>query len=125
MTAHFNHTTITSHDPRAMAEFYLDILEAAPAQSWRVITNIRIGGGVMLQFPSRLPVELAPPRYACLVDEGHFERAYATLVDQDWEHWADPKRTKPGQINYEHGGRGVYLLDPSAHFLELITRPYL
>jgi len=125
MTAHFNHTIIASHDPQAMAEFYLDILEAAPAQSWGVFTNIQIGGGVMLQFAGPLPFEFPPQHYAFLVDDEHFDRAYATLVDQDWEHWADPKRTKPGQINYEHGGRGVYLLDPSAHFLELITRPYL
>ena len=31
----------------------------------------------------------------------------------------------PSEINHEHGGRGLYLLDPSGHYLELITRPYL
>ena len=41
------------------------------------------------------------------------------------EHWADPQRTRAGEINHEHGGRGVYLLDPSGHYRELITQPYL
>ncbi|GGL84338.1 hypothetical protein [Glutamicibacter protophormiae] len=36
-----------------------------------------------------------------------------------------PQRQLSGQLNHEHGGRGVYLLDPSGHYLELITRPYL
>jgi hypothetical protein len=32
---------------------------------------------------------------------------------------------RPGEINTEHGGRGVYFKDPAGHGLELITRPYL
>jgi catechol 2,3-dioxygenase-like lactoylglutathione lyase family enzyme len=32
---------------------------------------------------------------------------------------------RPGEINNEHGGRGVYFEDPAGHTLELITRPYL
>jgi catechol 2,3-dioxygenase-like lactoylglutathione lyase family enzyme len=31
----------------------------------------------------------------------------------------------PGEINHEHGGRGVYFKDPAGHGIELITRPYL
>jgi len=41
------------------------------------------------------------------------------------DHRADPRRSESGEINHEHGGRGVYLLDPSGHYLELITEPYL
>ena len=33
-------------------------------------------------------------------------------------------RKKPGEINHNDGGRGVYFKDPDGHFLELITRPY-
>lgn len=29
-----------------------------------------------------------------------------------------------GEINHEHDGSAVYLLDPSGHYLELITRTY-
>ena len=38
--------------------------------------------------------------------------------------WADPARTKPGEINHHDSGRGVYFRDPSGHLLEIITRPY-
>lgn len=34
-------------------------------------------------------------------------------------------RTRPQETNTEHGGRGVYFLDPSGMYLELITRSYL
>jgi catechol 2,3-dioxygenase-like lactoylglutathione lyase family enzyme len=40
------------------------------------------------------------------------------------EIWADPARTKPGEINHHDGGRGFYFHDPNGHLLEVITRPY-
>jgi hypothetical protein len=38
--------------------------------------------------------------------------------------WADPGRTKRGEINLHDGGRGDYFEDPNGHLLEVITRPY-
>ena len=125
MTAHFNHTIIASLDPATMAAFYTDLLEATPAPSWGVFTNLQIGDGVLLQFAGPPPHEISPQHYAYLLDEDHFDRAYMKLVDRQHEHWADPQQTRRSEINYEHDGRGVYLLDPSGHYLELITRPYL
>lgn len=52
-------------------------------------------------------------------------RAYEHIHAAGLEHWADPQQTRPGETNTEHGGRGVYLLDPSGDYLELVTRPYL
>jgi hypothetical protein len=40
------------------------------------------------------------------------------------DYWADPFRRRPGEINTNDGGRGVYWLDPNGHVLEIITRPY-
>ena len=78
----------------------------------------------MLQFAAP-PNDFLPQHYAYLLDDAHFDRAYAKITERGLEHWADPQRARPGEINREHGGRGVYLLDPSGHYLELITRPYL
>ena len=39
-------------------------------------------------------------------------------------HWADPGRRRPGQVNTNDGGLGVYWEEPGGHFLEIITRPY-
>ncbi|MBS1675714.1 MAG: VOC family protein [Actinobacteria bacterium] len=124
MTAHFNHTIIASNDSAAMADFYIDLLEADPAPSWGPFTNLQIGGGILLQFATP-PIGFPPQHYAYLLDDEHFDRAYAKLVERGIEHWADPQRARSGEINHEHDGRGVYLLDPSGHYLELLTRPYL
>lgn len=124
MTARFNHTIIAATDPTEMAAFYRDLLEAEQAPSWGPFTNLQIADGVLLQFATP-PIDFPPQHYAYLLDDAHFDRAYARITDADRDHWADPQRSRPGEINNEHGGRGVYLLDPSGHYLELITRPYL
>lgn len=124
MTAHFNHTIIASTDAAQMAEFYIELLEAERLPSWGPFQNIGIGGGVLLQFATP-PMQFLPQHYADLLDDAHFDRAYALIGARGIEHWAAPQRQLAGQINREHGGRGVYLLDPSGHYLELITRPYL
>jgi len=124
MPAHFNHTIIASTDPAEMVQFYLELLEADEAPSWGPFRNIQIADGVLLQFAAP-PVEFPPQHYAYLLDDDHFDRAYARITANRTMHWADPQRSRPSEINNEHGGRGVYLLDPSGHYLELITRPYL
>ena len=55
----------------------------------------------------------------------HFDRAVDQLVRRGRMYWADPQRTRPGETNTEHGGRGLYVMDPAGHGVELITRPYL
>lgn len=107
-----------------MAHFYRELLEAQDLPAWGPFINLAIGDGVMLQFAIP-PMEFSPNHYAYLLDDAHFDRALATIQDRGLEHWADPQRTRPGEINNEHDGRGIYLLDPSGHYVELITRPYL
>ena len=124
MTARFNHTIIASTDTAEMADFYSELLEADDAPAWGPFRNLQIADGVLLQFAAP-PIDFPPQHYAYLLDDEHFDRAYALIAARGLEHWADPQRALPGQINHEHGGRGVYLLDPSGHYLELITRAYL
>ncbi|SDT09168.1 VOC family protein [Microterricola viridarii] len=124
MTALFNHTIIAAKDPTEMGQFYRDLLEADEAPSWGPFVNIQIGGGVLLQFAAP-PFEFPPQHYAYLLDDAHFDRAHTKISGSRQEYWADPQRSRPGEINNDHGGRGVYLLDPSGHYLELITQPYL
>ena len=124
MPAPFNHTIIASLDGAASARFYAEVLEATPAPSWGPFTNVSLAGGVLLQFAAP-PVEIQMQHYAFLVDDGHFDRACAWLVEHHIEYWADPQMQRSGETNTEHGGRGVYFKDPAGHGLELITRPYL
>ena len=89
-----------------------------------MFTNIQLDDGVLLQF-AEPPVEIQMQHYAFLVDDELFDRAYRRLCDSGIEHWADPFMQHSGEINHEHGGRGVYFKDPAGHGIELITRPYL
>ncbi|MFJ6562475.1 VOC family protein [Streptomyces sp. NPDC091412] len=124
MTATFNHTIIASKDREESARFFRELLEVRAAPSWGPFTNIQLADGVLLQF-AEPPVEIQMQHYAFLVDDDLFDRAYRRLCDHGIEHWADPHMRLPGEINHEHGGRGVYLKDPAGHGIELITRPYL
>ncbi|BAJ33071.1 MULTISPECIES: VOC family protein [Kitasatospora] len=124
MPAAFNHTIIASKDAAASADFYRELLEAEQAPSWGPFTNLKLADGVLLQFAAP-PVEIQMQHYAFLLDDELFDRAYARLRERGIDHWADPQMRRAGETNTEHGGRGVYLLDPAGHGLELITRPYL
>lgn len=124
MPAAFNHTIIASKDAAASADFYRELLEAEQAPSWGPFTNLKLADGVLLQFAAP-PVEIQMQHYAFLLDDELFDRAYARLRERGIDHWADPQMRRAGETNTEHGGRGVYLLDPAYHGLELITRPYL
>ncbi len=53
-----------------------------------------------------------------------FDTGFGRIKGQGLTYWADPARSKPGEINHHFGGRGVYFADPDEHLLELITKPY-
>ena len=124
MSATFNHTIIAAKDRHESAAFFRDLLEIPEAPSWGLFTNIQLADGVLLQF-AEPPVDIQMQHYAFLVDDELFDRAYARLVAQGVEHWADPRMSRPGETNTEHGGRGVYFKNPAGHAIELLTRPYL
>src|SRR5689334_14208744 len=124
MAASFNHTILAAKDRSESARFYREVLEVQAAPSWGLFTNIQLSDGVLLQF-AEPPVDIQMQHYAFLVDDDLFDRAHARLKNLGVTLWADPQMRRPGEINHEHGGRGVYVKDPAGHGIELITRPYL
>jgi catechol 2,3-dioxygenase-like lactoylglutathione lyase family enzyme len=125
ITVTFNHTIIAAKNRNESAKFFRELLEVPEASSWGVFTNIQLDEGVLLQFAEPPVKEIQMQHYAFLLDDDLFDRAYARIQEWGVEHWADPQGKRPGQINTEHGGRGVYFMDPAGHGIELITRPYL
>ena len=53
-----------------------------------------------------------------------FDAVFGRIRERGLEYWADPRRCRPGEINHNDGGRGVYFAGPDGHYLEVITRPY-
>ena len=53
-----------------------------------------------------------------------FDAVFGRIRERGLQYWADPGRRRPGEINHNDGGRGVYFPDPDDHYLEVITRPY-
>ena len=68
--------------------------------------------------------EISAQHYAFLISEEEFDQIFGRVRGRNLQYWADPYRKRPGEINRNDGGRGVYFEDPDGHFLEILTRPY-
>jgi catechol 2,3-dioxygenase-like lactoylglutathione lyase family enzyme len=118
-----NHTIVSCRDQQRSAAFLTGILGLPPATRFGHFHVVEADNGVSLDF-SQTSGEVTPQHYAFLVGEDDFDAAFGRIREQGLDYWADPARTRPGQISDRDGGRGVYFADPDGHLLEIITRPY-
>jgi catechol 2,3-dioxygenase-like lactoylglutathione lyase family enzyme len=123
MPVQLNHTIIHSRDSSESATFLTEILGLAPPGRFGHFRTVEMDNGVSLDFSdTRDPI--APQHYAFLVSEPEFDEIFGRIQARHLDYWADPGRTRPGEINRRDGGRGVYFPDPDGHSLEILTRPY-
>jgi catechol 2,3-dioxygenase-like lactoylglutathione lyase family enzyme len=80
---------------------------------------VRLGNGATLDYADAPTV--AWQHYAFLVNEAEFDAAFARIRDAGLTWYADPFQRRPGEINHEFGGRGLYFHDPGGHNMELLT----
>ncbi|MFD5704119.1 VOC family protein [Streptomyces lasiicapitis] len=123
-TIQLNHTIVHARDNRESAEFFAELLDLDIAGEWGPFIAVALSNDVTLDFATIPADRITPQHYAFLVAEAEFDSAYAKIQARGLEHWADPQRKLPGEINHNDGGKGVYFLDPAGHYLELITVPY-
>ncbi|WP_063064737.1 VOC family protein [Nocardia violaceofusca] len=126
MSIQFNHTIVGCRDNRESAQFWADILGLSVGTPWGPFIPVTVHNGVTFDF-ARVPphiTEIQPQHYALLVSEPEFDAAYAKIRDRGLPFWADPQQSREGEINHNDGGRGIYFLDPSGHYMELLTVPY-
>lgn len=121
--AELNHTIVWCSDKQRSAEFLTDILGLPPARPFFHFLVVELKNGVSLDYYQK-DGPVSPQHYAFLVSDEEFDTGFARLQEQRLAYWADPARSKPGEINHHFGGRGVYFADPDEHLMELITRPY-
>ncbi len=123
MAAQLNHLIIAAHDKQESAHFLAEMLDLAAPVEWGVFLAVALDNNITVDYAETTD-DFPPQHYAFLVSDDVFDAALARIRDREIPHWADPRRAKPNEINTHDDGRGVYFLDPSDHYLEIITRPY-
>lgn len=124
MSVELNHTIVHARDNRASAQFLARILGLEAGPAWGPFVPVATQNGVTLDFATVPAESIVMQHYAFLVDDATFDAAFGRLVEAEVTYYADPHLQHPGEINHNHGGRGVYFLDPAGHGMEIITRPY-
>ena len=121
----FNHTIVAARDKRESAEFLSELFGLPSPTPFGHFLTVTLEHGASLDYTDVSEgEEIRPQHYACLVSEDDFDAIYGKIQSRGLQHWADPGRQRPGEINTRDDGRGVYVPDPAGHFLEILTRPY-
>ena len=123
MSVQLNHTIVSCRDQQRSAAFLSEILGLPPAIRFGHFLVVEADNAVSLDF-AESSGEIAAQHYAFLVGEDEFDAAFGRIRDRGLTYWADPGKSRPGTINHNDGGRGLYFDDPDGHRLEIITRPY-
>ena len=119
-----NHLIVWSKDRRNAAAFFAGLMGMDEPTEFGHFTQVESGNGVTIDFSD---VAGGPNgmHLAFEVTERQFDEIFDRIVDMKIPYWADPRRSEPGQINHQDGGRGVYFGDPHTRIgWEIITRPY-
>ncbi|MFI6925538.1 VOC family protein [Nonomuraea spiralis] len=123
MPVQLNHTIVSATDRDATAAFLVDVLGLEPAPVYGPFRVVTLANGVSLDV-MRTTGAVTPQHYAFLVGEEEFDQIWGRIKSRGLPFWADPGHTRPGVINTNDGGRGLYWSAPDGHNLEIITVPY-
>lgn len=123
MAVALNHTIVSVRDKREAASFLTEILGLPGHTTYGPFAVVELANGVSLDFADDHG-DVVPRHYAFLVSDAEFDEIFGRIKDRGLDYWADPGQNRPGEINHNDGGRGVYWLDPNGHLLEIITVPY-
>jgi len=123
MTVKLNHTIVHARDKRASADFYASVFGFGKPKPFGPFLDVETGNEVTLAI-LETGEGFEPQHYAFLVSEAEFDQIFGRVQARGLDYWADPARSRKGEVNTHFGGRGVYFQDPGGHLLEIITRPY-
>jgi catechol 2,3-dioxygenase-like lactoylglutathione lyase family enzyme len=124
MPVQLNHTLVAAKDKAASARFLAEMFDLAEPTPYGPFLCVETENGVSLDYMEVDDEHVHAQHYAFLVSEEEFDAIFARIQERGLEHWADPHKQHPGEINHGDGGRGVYFDDPDGHLLEALTVPY-
>jgi catechol 2,3-dioxygenase-like lactoylglutathione lyase family enzyme len=120
-----NHTIVPARDGETSARWFADLFGLPAPTRFGHFWQVATANHVDLDFDTYGDDgSFTTQHYAFLVSEEEFDATFGRVLAAGMDHWADPFRRQPGEINHHDGGRGVYFLSPDEHLLEIITRPY-
>jgi catechol 2,3-dioxygenase-like lactoylglutathione lyase family enzyme len=120
-----DHTIIAARDGERSARWFADVFGLPAPVPFSVFWQVSLPDGLDLDFDTYgADGTFTTSHYAFLVDDAEFDAIFGRIREAGINHWADPGRRSPGEINTHDGGRGVYFADPDDHLLEIITVPY-
>jgi catechol 2,3-dioxygenase-like lactoylglutathione lyase family enzyme len=123
MTIKLNHTIVHARDQQVSASFFAELFGLPAPRPFGPFLGVEVGNEVTLDFLST-DEAIQTQHYAFLVSETEFDQIFGRIRARGLAYWADPGRSRKGEINRHDGGRGVYFEDPAGNLLEIITRPY-
>jgi hypothetical protein len=119
----FNHLIIFAKDRQGSAFFLTELFGLPEPITVGFFTSVEFSNNVTFQY-AEFDKNFTVQHYAFLVSESNFEKILNKIREKKIQFWADPRKKMPDQFNTNHGGRGLYFLDPSGHGMEIITQPY-
>lgn len=125
MAVSLNHTIVPCRSAKSTAAWYAEMFGLEAPVHWGPFWQVTTANGVALDFDEGDTGEnMRSIHYAFLVSEEEFDSVFERIRERAIAFYADPMARRPGEVNRNDGGRGVYFSDPNGHWLEIITRPY-
>jgi hypothetical protein len=104
LAAQLNHTIVWSSDQTMSARFLAEMLGRPAPTRFGHFDVVELDNGASLDFADA-EGPISPQHYAFLISEADFDAVLSRIRERGLEHWADPMRHRPGEINHNDGGR--------------------
>jgi len=121
MSAQLDHTIVPARDKHESARFLSEILGLPEPVAMGPFVAVAIDHDLTLDFADT-DDEIRPVHFAFRVTDPEFDEVFDRVTERALPYWADPRRSRPGEVAQRGAGRGFYFEDPSGHYLEVLTR---
>jgi catechol 2,3-dioxygenase-like lactoylglutathione lyase family enzyme len=121
MSVQLDHTIVPARDKHVSARFLADVLGLPDPVAMGPFVAVEVDHGLTLDYGDA-DDPIRPIHYAFRVDDAEFDAVFDRVVARGLTYWADPRRSRPGEVAQRGAGRGFYFEDPSGHYLEVLTR---